>query len=552
MITTDTTAVLGSRCLEDLVPRHPVAQFNLAVEPWIPVVTDRGAESLGFVEVLTRSHEIHDLAIVDPLEKYALIRYLLAMTYLAHAYDPEGAWEAAARGEQGHWPPLPARGVESVVARMRGQWWLFHPEHPFAQTPALISLMSKQVSSKDTVETMTEGYECLIPFRPAKSNESWWYKAQGEALNECDAPLALLSRHFAAVIGNEAGVMGKSTSHCEGGVMVAGPQEVTSLVFEADRLSATLAGNLVEKISDTVTPDSVLFFEAPLDVAAHLDDALYLFTASGGAAFLVWPGPSAGVSQVLRAPLPVSETTAKQLMVDARLSDPHVLRALQRPGSPDASNPNKGIIAFSSAATQFQNVFAMYRKTTLGMEDLRDSIITPRALLFIRDSYRRLAGVTVSGGGNFTGMRIKATTAVSLNPAPLTLEGPRAQTLRFMLGHLADRSSSCLSQLSYEIEQALGGVVTPGPAKSKALRREAATILWADVDKSIDDLYHRIATVPLDQLPEDLPADLKTTWISATVRVFDTITATYTQSPRVRARVHEHRFSLGRALWNKL
>jgi hypothetical protein len=149
-------------------------------------------------------------------------------------------------------------------------------------------------------------------------------------------------------MGNEAGILGKDKSRCEGGVMVAGPQDITSLILDADRLSATLAGNLVCGITEAITTKSVLFFEAPTEVTAHIDDPLYRFTASGAAAFLVWPGVGSDTSRVLRAPLPVPPDVTKKLMMSARLSDPHVLRALQPAGTPDANNSNKGIIAFSS------------------------------------------------------------------------------------------------------------------------------------------------------------------------------------------------------------
>jgi hypothetical protein len=121
-----------------------------------------------------------------------------------------------------------------------------------------------------------------------------------------------------------------------------------------------------------------------------------------------------------------------------------------------------------------------------------------------------------------------------------------------MLGHLADSSDSCLSQLSYEVGQVIGGGAKPGAAKSRAIRAEAAASLWADVEGSVENLYRSIADVPLDQLPAELPAELRISWIEATVRVFDAITATYVRSPRARARVYEHRLTLRRALWSKL
>ena len=543
----------STKSIGDLVPVHPRAHFNLGVEQWIPVVTERGVERVGLVDALLRAHEIHDLAIVDPLEKYALTRYLLSLTYLVHAYEPGGDWSGVVKADGGEWGALPRSGVEAVIERLSECWWLFHPKAPFMQLPELLTSMGKKVTDKDTLVSVTEGYECLVPFRPAKSNEAWWYRTDGSPLDMASAPLALLSRHFGAISGNEAGVCGQDKTRCEGGVMVAGPQEVTSLLLQGPRLSVTLAANLVEAITQVITPESVLFFEAPTQVAAHLDDALYRYTASGGAAYLVWNGDDDGVWRVLRAPLPVSASTAKQLMVAARLMDPHVLRARQPSGSLDSNNPNKGIVAFSAAASQFENVFELYRRSSTGMSGLRTNIVNPADLtLSVKPSTLRLSGVTIDGGGTFTGMRIESTVAISMDLMPLTLDPSRALTLRLLLGRLADGTSSCLSQLSYELGQALGGGGSLGAPKVKGLRREASIALWAAADGAIQDLYETVASAPLDTLPSSLGESIKKSWIDATVEVFDTLTATYVNSPRTRARVYEHRLTLRRALWNKL
>ena len=536
--------------LSALVPEHPYPYFNLAKEPWIPVETADGVVMWGFIELFQRAHEVVSLRVDDPLERFALTRYLLAMTYLARAYDPDGGWEDVAKGH-----PLPAAGVEALIERMADSWWLFHPTKPFAQVPQLRQLSHKVPGEKDTLESVTEQVETLVLFRPSKNNEVWWYKPDGRGVTMCAAPLVALSRHYAAASGNEAKVLygANATGVCQGSLMVCGPLEVTNLVRSAPTLARLLVANLVTRIAEDVKPESVLFFEDQLGAAAHIDDPLFLFTATGGAAFLVWPGEGGDVTRVLRGPVPLPKATGMNLVRAARLADPHVLRVEQPSGTPDSDNPKKGLVAFSSTAAQFENVFALYKKSVAGMSGLRPSVITRRATCY-PDKKADIAveGVTVTGGGNWLGVRIEAVTSVTLAMAPLRLAPEQATALAFLIGKLADSKGSCLSQLTYAVGQVIAHASKLSDARRRSVSSEAQTRLWGALDDSVAALYQDIATASSGPYLSELPPATKEAWIDHTVSVFDEMTRPFAQSPRLRARVANHRLLLRSALWNKL
>ena len=542
---TDDKAIVS---VSDLVPKHPAPYFNLAIEPWIPVLRDGEVQFVGFSALFEDAHQIDDLAVADPIEYFALTRYLIAVTYLIDFYaglDGEGL-DKIADGES-----FPPKAVHSVVDRLSSLWWLFHPDTPFFQEGSLPSKMSKKLTEKDTLETATVSYETLVPFRPAKTNEAWWYRADGLGLSFSEAALVLLSRHFAAVPGNEAGVLGKDKTRCEGGLMMSGPAEVTSLFWKGASLAKTLTMNLMVDISKNINNDDVLFSEAPLDIAHHIGSPLYKFSSSGGSAFLVWPGEGNRVQRVLRAPLPVPETDAKALVISAKINDPHVLRIKPKDGDSNEGNPNKGILSFSGSASQFENIYGLYRKSATGRDGLRDSIIKERATKYpLRLKEYSLCGTTIEGGGTFTGARINSVTSVTLTPQPLLLNEARSRVFNQLVGKFAGSSSSCISYLSHSIATALG---LPKESSLKdALRSRARTHLWGVLEDSISNLYQLILdSKDLKEL-SNIPEETKSIWIKETMAVFDSTVASYMHTGSIQSRVFKSRSALERSLWKTL
>jgi hypothetical protein len=540
-MSTNTTKSETEVRLSEIVPNHPKKYFNLGSEPWIPVETQKGSERLGFNDLLYRCHEVIDLRVGDPLARFALLRYLLALTYLAYAYNREGAWKEVVEGGA----TLPKGGIEAVINRMKDSWWLFHPDTPFAQIPQLRTEMHKTFTAQDGLIEATEGFETLVPYRPSKNNEIWWYKPDDRGLPCSEAALVLLTRHYAATPGNEAGILRETKSRCEGGLMVYGPLELTSLVVGLPNLASLLAENLIESIANNISDQSKLFFEAPTKVAENIDDPLYLYSASTAAAYLVWPGEGNNITRVLRAPLPIESNTAKELIKAARMRDPHVLRLKTEIGSPNPGT-NKGLISFSATATQFENVFSLYKRSADGISGFQSCVIDPNARLFgIKRSETSLEGVTVSGGGNYSGTRIEAVVQVTLDPKPLLLETRQARAFSLLVGKLAGGKDACLFRLTNAINKVIAGESARiSNTRRAALFNRAQTLLWSHLDSSVSRLYQDIANSPNGPWPETLPEETKKEWIEQTMAVFNILVAPYEHAPRTRSKVVEYRNQL--------
>lgn len=101
-------------------------EFLLTREPWLPVITPQGTDTVGLLEVFTRAEDTM-IAPGGPLEERAVNRLLLAITYAA-----VGAPTAA------EYPrPLPGERIARWLREHEASFDLIHPRHPFAQDAAL-------------------------------------------------------------------------------------------------------------------------------------------------------------------------------------------------------------------------------------------------------------------------------------------------------------------------------------------------------------------------------------------------------------------------------
>ncbi len=81
-------------------------QFNLLVRPWIPVLwTDGRFSRLGIQEALTRSGEIRQIAASNPMDRVALLRFLLSvlMWCRENARSSLAAWDQSSAGIPETW-----------------------------------------------------------------------------------------------------------------------------------------------------------------------------------------------------------------------------------------------------------------------------------------------------------------------------------------------------------------------------------------------------------------------------------------------------------------
>ncbi len=122
--------------------------FNLLYEPWIPVLlsADAGAGSggqreMGLAEVLTRAHEIREIADPSPLVTVALHRLLLAVLHRVFAPTDEHAWEQLWRAGR-----LPEAPVVAYLDDVADRFDLFHARRPCGQTPGLPERLADPVA----------------------------------------------------------------------------------------------------------------------------------------------------------------------------------------------------------------------------------------------------------------------------------------------------------------------------------------------------------------------------------------------------------------------
>lgn len=67
--------------------------FNLVTDPWIPILKHDGEfKRVGILEALTTAHDIRQIAASNPMDRVAVIRFLLAVLYWSTGGPPEG-WD---------------------------------------------------------------------------------------------------------------------------------------------------------------------------------------------------------------------------------------------------------------------------------------------------------------------------------------------------------------------------------------------------------------------------------------------------------------------------
>lgn len=130
-------------------PSPPAA--NLLEEPWIPVIPREGPpRDVGLHELLLHAGSFKGLNETAPPSLVALHRMLLALVHRALTLH-HGPWKDADRKR---WlrDGLPTKPLEAYLDQWQHRFWLFHPEFPFMQVPALATA----VETKDKVKPWTQ------------------------------------------------------------------------------------------------------------------------------------------------------------------------------------------------------------------------------------------------------------------------------------------------------------------------------------------------------------------------------------------------------------
>lgn len=107
--------------------------FDLITQPWIPVVNARGqTELMGLRDVLIRAHEFRALRDPLPTVEFGLHRLLVAVIQdIFHITD---AAKLRALLDAGAFDPA---AIDDYFTRWHDRFDLFHPQHPFLQTPGM-------------------------------------------------------------------------------------------------------------------------------------------------------------------------------------------------------------------------------------------------------------------------------------------------------------------------------------------------------------------------------------------------------------------------------
>ncbi len=104
--------------------------FSLVTEPWIPVMWRDGAtERLGLAETMRRAHEVRGIVAPNPMDRVAILRFLLAVLYWCRGNPDDGAtWEPDA--------PLPS-GWFTKIEEERARLNLLGDGPRFMQTQGI-------------------------------------------------------------------------------------------------------------------------------------------------------------------------------------------------------------------------------------------------------------------------------------------------------------------------------------------------------------------------------------------------------------------------------
>lgn len=122
-------------------------EFNLLDEPWVMVMNERGGtQEVSILNVFQHSCQYKSLAGELPTQDVAIMRLLLAVLHAVIArYDESGQYAPLKSPVEAldRWKSIwkkesfPLEIIEKYLNHYHDRFYLFHPEHPFFQVPAL-------------------------------------------------------------------------------------------------------------------------------------------------------------------------------------------------------------------------------------------------------------------------------------------------------------------------------------------------------------------------------------------------------------------------------
>jgi len=108
-------------------------KYNVLYEPVIPITwADGRMDSVGIRDAFLKAHEIRDIRGDNPLERYALLRLLVA--FAMDMLNPEDSYDRVDLLEEGRFDPSVFDAYVAMCEADGPRFDLFDPEHPFLQS----------------------------------------------------------------------------------------------------------------------------------------------------------------------------------------------------------------------------------------------------------------------------------------------------------------------------------------------------------------------------------------------------------------------------------
>jgi hypothetical protein len=510
--------------LGTLAPQHPRAHFNLADEPWIPVLGLDGLDrTFSLRDLLTYAHELDGrLPTADPLEVAAMSRFLISVTYLVHRHAPEADWAAVSAGQAA----LPAAGIEGALQDLADHLWLFHPRTPFLQDDRLRDAVVNRVPQDVARERVFHPVRTLAPGQPAN-----WFTRNRDTTSPLGLPETarlLVTRHFMLPNGNEMAVESPTETQKQnpGSVGFTSIGSSSQVFMVSATIAASLAANLT---SDVAHDDGPTFYTAP-DPDPSGPGLLWLYTYSAAGAYLIWREGEACVAHTLRGRRPLPFDEQKALLSQAKQSDPHVVWVPTKDGA--SLREHKKVI--------FHPQHSRYRRLEVALSavEYRD----PRSSVLDQTGPSGTCGpnpaalvVTLETSGATTGPQIANAAFVPMDPRPLQLPRDRRLLLLALLRRAGGTSSSLSSHLRYQVRQVI-----------EESRNRASELAASTCDHAQDELWVALepllAEVTLEVIAgvRNSPrfTDQEVADSARTLhRVFTEVTAPFAQSSRQRVAI---------------
>ena len=447
-----TDTELAAQAQARIAAAHAVPFFDLAVEPWIPVVRNGSVVLVGIRQLLMEAHQFTDLALPNPLLRAAMRRYLEGLTVDLVRRDTQAVvdeWADRHAADEGFAPDL----VEQLLAAHREHLWLWHPVSPFLQNQRLATDLSKPQADKPAQE--------LVLHLPTSSSAAWWVKAD-EPLLVGGLPAAetarwVVARWFYAVNGNsDRQTVSGGTVHAQSGGVFAETVGTITHAFRVDRTSlfrSLLRGFPVSLRNGDAGQLCWLDLQRP----QPNPDPVYKATMNASAILLASRDAGGATLTFLPGSGPVSGDSAKELSKIALAADKHRITAPNAKGEVKAVRVLPGALrsdvleAFHRAGFDSQTLRGVVNNTDCWLQVAADSVDQERLELLLVGKggtgatpvWEELAGITLPARdldpaypNRVIVNHVRASVQVAFAPK----DGVRAHLERAVADLLAERS----------------------------------------------------------------------------------------------------------------